>query len=103
MPGSLVSSRSKTEIEDPLLCILFCRERPLFIGQKMRSSANRRTIRRQNRRRGQIHFQSRAEPGRLEAGGHHLSHAQASSHRRAVGDLQLGGHALHGLRVHGRC
>ena len=67
----------------------------------MRSPADRRAIRRQDRGRGQVHVLAGVEPGRPQARGHHLPHVEAPAHRRAVGDLQLGGHALHGFRIHG--
>lgn len=36
---------------------------------------------------------------RSETRSHNMSHAEASAHCRAAGDLQFRGHALHGLRV----
>lgn len=36
---------------------------------------------------------------RSETRSHNMSHAKASAHCRAAGDLQFRGHALHGLRI----
>lgn len=36
---------------------------------------------------------------RSETRSHNMSHAEASAHCRAAGDLQFRGHALHGLRI----
>lgn len=36
---------------------------------------------------------------RLKTRGNHLPHAKTPAHRRAFGDLQLGGHAVHGVRI----
>jgi hypothetical protein len=38
-------------------------------------------------------------PNRFEARGNNMSHAETSAHCRAVGNLQLRGHAVYGVRI----
>lgn len=44
-------------------------------------------------------YQKSIPSHRFKTRGHHMSHAEAPTHRRAAGDVQLRGHAVHGVRI----